>query len=380
MANYKNTVRVSLGNRSYEIVIRANGISHLGKYLFDLGFTGKVGVVTNQTVSDLYGKRVFKSLRAAGFQPHMILIPNGERAKTIRWVSQILDELVRSHFERGSVLVALGGGVIGDVTGFAAAIYLRGISFVQVATTLVAQVDSSVGGKTGINHHLGKNLIGAFYQPCLVLLDTEALLTLPKREWVAGLAEVIKYGMIADGKFFSYLEDHMTEVLRREASAVQYMVKRCCEIKASVVAADEREAGWRRVLNYGHTIGHALESLGQYRKFIHGEAVGVGMVCEADLARVLGYCSGQLVKRQFELIQRVGLPVDLPSMKFGDLWSAILYDKKVVGGKVNCVVPRAVGKVEIVTLRQSAVKRWFHSCKLLKSEQTTIARRYRFRG
>ncbi len=378
MARPGSTVRVSLGKRSYDVLIRDGGIRHLGKYLWDLGFTGKVGVVTNPIVHRLYGRRVAKSLREAGFQSHSILIPDGERAKTLRWVSRILDELVRARFERGSVLVAFGGGVIGDITGFAAAVYLRGIPFVQVATTLVAQVDSSVGGKTGINHPLGKNLIGAFYQPCLVLLDTETLRTLPEREWVAGLAEVIKYGMIADGKFFAYLENHMSALLKLDGPVVQHVIKRCCEIKASVVAKDEREVGLRRILNYGHTIGHALESLGQYRKFIHGEAVGVGMVCEADLARDLGYCSEELVGRQRELIRRAGLPVELPSLRFGDLWSAMLHDKKVVKGQVHCVVPRTVGKVEVVALRQSSVKRWFHGRKTPGPAQGTAARQASF--
>jgi len=249
--------------------------------------------------------------------------------------------------------------VIGDITGFVASVYLRGIPFVQVATTLVAQVDSSVGGKTGVNHPLGKNMIGAFYQPSLVLLDTQTLGTLPKREWLAGLAEVIKYGMIADRKFFTFLENQMDDILVMEPSALHHVVKRCCEIKAAVVAKDERESGLRRILNYGHTIGHALESLGKYKKYIHGEAVGIGMVYEADLAYALGLCSGRVVTRQRDLVQRTGLPTELPTVTFRDLWAAMLHDKKVAHGQVFCVFPKSIGKVTVDPVDQKSVKSWF---------------------
>jgi 3-dehydroquinate synthase len=289
----------------------------------------------------------------------MICIPDGERAKTLRWVSHILDQLMTQRFERQSVLVALGGGVIGDITGFAASVYLRGIPFVQVATTLVAQVDSSVGGKTGVNHPLGKNMIGAFYQPSLVLLDTQTLHTLPKREWIAGLAEVVKYGMIADRKFFAFLESRIDDIVKMEEAGLHHVVKRCCEIKASVVAKDERESGLRRILNYGHTIGHALESIGKYKKYVHGEAVGIGMVCEADLAQFLGLCSEQVVIRQRDLVRRAGLPSGLPKLKFPDLWGAMLHDKKVAHGRIHCVLPKAVGTVTVGPLDQKDVKSWF---------------------
>lgn len=353
-------VRVGLGKRSYDIAIHPGGLTQLGEYLKDLGFSGNVGIITNPVLQGLYGRTVEQSLKRAGFQSHMISIPDGERAKTLRWVAHILDHLMEQRFERQSVLVALGGGVIGDLTGFVASVYLRGIPFVQVATTLVAQVDSSVGGKTGVNHPLGKNMIGAFYQPSLVLLDTQTLGTLPKREWIAGLAEVIKYGMIADRKFFTFLEDRMDDIVAMEQSALHHVVKRCCEVKASVVAKDERESGLRRILNYGHTIGHALESLGKYKKYIHGEAVGIGMVCEADLAQTLGLCSEQVVTRQRDLVKRAGLPTELPTVTFRDLWAAMLHDKKVAQGRVYCVLPKAIGKVTVDPLDQKAVKSWFN--------------------
>ncbi len=351
-------VRVGLGKRSYDIAIHPGGLKELGQYLKALGFSGKVGIITNPVLQKLYGRTVDQSLKRAGFNRHLISIPDGERAKTLRCVSDILDQLMEQRFERESVLVALGGGVIGDITGFVASIYLRGVPFVQVATTLVAQVDSSVGGKTGVNHPLGKNMIGVFYQPSLVLLDTQTLGTLPKREWIAGLAEVVKYGMIADRKFFTFLENRMDDIVAMEQTALHHMVKRCCEIKASVVAKDERESGLRRILNYGHTIGHALESIGKYKKYIHGEAVGLGMVCEADLAHTLGLCSEHVVTRQRDLVARIGLPTELPPLKFRELWAAMLHDKKVAHGRVYCVLPKAIGKVTVDPLDQKFVKSW----------------------
>jgi 3-dehydroquinate synthase len=318
-----------------------------------------VGVVSNPVVGRLYASGVLRSLRAAGLDASVIVLPDGERAKSLHSVSAILDALIKARFERGSALVALGGGVIGDLTGFAASIYMRGIPFVQVPTTLVAQVDSSVGGKTGVNHPLGKNLIGTFFQPRLVLVDPDTLRTLPPRERVAGLAEVIKYGVIADQTFFAYLEQHMDRLLKLEAEPVGHVIARSCEIKASVVAQDERESDLRRILNYGHTIGHALESLGGYRKLIHGEAVAIGMVQEADLARQLGRCASDVVERQRALVCRAGLPDALPETTFARLWTAMQHDKKVAQGRVFCVLPERIGKVVIQPLEQEACRQWY---------------------
>jgi 3-dehydroquinate synthase len=272
-----------------------------------------------------------------------------------------MDALVNARFERSSTLLALGGGVIGDLTGFAAAIYQRGIPFVQVPTSLVAQVDSSVGGKTGVDHPKGKNLIGAFNQPRAVLIDPATLDTLPPREWIAGLAEVIKYGVIEDEAFFDYLERHIAPLLKLEEGPVAQIVKRSCEIKAQVVSEDEREADRRRILNFGHTIGHALESLGGYRGLIHGEAVATGMLYEADLARYLGYCDQDVVTRLRVLLEAAGFSTDLPRVTFNALWNAMQQDKKVLAGTVYCVVPERIGSVRIVPLPKDKTRAWFET-------------------
>src|SRR5436309_4255756 len=355
----ENRVQVPLAERSYEIRIRRGLLREVGRCLSDLGFSGKVAVVTDRSLAKLYEPIVTKSLKTSGFEPHTIVVPAGERAKTLRWVSVILDELARARFERGSVLLALGGGVIGDLAGFAAAIYVRGIPFIQIPTTLVAQVDSSVGGKTGINHPVGKNLIGAFHQPCLVLIDPETLNTLPRRELKAGLAEVIKYGMIADAELFAYLERQMGALLKMEEGPVAHIIARSCQIKASVVAEDERESDRRRILNYGHTVGHALEALGKYRSLIHGEAVAIGMVQEADLSCHVGFCSKEVVARQGELVRQAGLPHALPPVTFSKLWGSITKQKKIIQGAPFFVYAEKIRRVVIAPLERSEFKRWF---------------------
>jgi 3-dehydroquinate synthase len=359
MAIVESSVKVSLAERSYDIIVGAGLLDSLGRRLHALGFSGKVGVVTDATVAKVYGARAMRAIKAAGLEGRLIVVPAGERSKSLRWVTRLLDELVKERFERGSALVALGGGVIGDLAGFAASVYLRGIPFIQVPTTLVSQVDSSVGGKTGVNHPLGKNLIGAFYQPRLVLSDIATLKTLPTREWLGGLAEVIKYGMIADASFFSYLEDHIGPLLKMDEDRVRHIVTQSCRIKAEVVMEDERESDRRRMLNYGHTIGHALESLGRYRTFIHGEAVAIGMAHEAALAHHLGLCTADVVTRQRDLIRRAKLPDALPRMTFTELWNAMQHDKKVAQGRLHAVFPERIGQVRIAPLERSACKHWF---------------------
>ncbi|WP_447979930.1 3-dehydroquinate synthase [Candidatus Nitrospira bockiana] len=352
-------VKVSLGERSYDILVGSGLLDRIGTCLSGVVRSPQVAVVADATVAGLYAKPVLRALKRSGYQVRLIILPPGERTKTLRALACILDELVAARFERGAALVALGGGVIGDLAGFAAAVYLRGIAFIQVPTTLIAQVDSSVGGKTGVNHPLGKNLIGAFHQPRLVLIDVRTLQTLPRREWVAGLAEVIKYGVIADERFFAYLEEQMEALLKMDEEAIVRVVTRSCEIKAAIVMEDERESDRRRTLNYGHTIGHALEALGGYRHLIHGEAVGIGMVQEAGLAAALGYCSRNVVLRQRELVGRAGLPTELPKIGFPQLWRAMQHDKKVAQGRVYCVVPQRIGEVCIVPLEREACRRWF---------------------
>ncbi len=356
-----HAIHVELGARTYTIVIRRNLVQDLGEELKRLRCAGKVGVVTDRNLAKHYLKQVTRRVKAAGYTVVPIVLPPGERTKTLLSIARVIDALVEARFERSSTLLALGGGVIGDITGFAAAIYQRGIPFVQVPTSLVAQVDSSVGGKTGVDHPKGKNLIGAFNQPRAVFIDPVMLATLPTREWVAGLAEVIKYGVIADETFFEYLERNIGSIGNLTDEAVAHIVKRSCEIKAQVVAEDEREADRRRILNFGHTIGHALESLGGYRGFIHGEAVAIGMVYEADLARHLGYCGEDVVTRVRALVKAAGLPVRLPRVTFNDLWGAMQQDKKVSAGTLYCVVPERIGVVRIVPLKKDETRAWFQA-------------------
>lgn len=359
MASQEYQVPVSLGDRSYKITISPGLIREIGGRLRLLTTSGLVGVVTDRHVARHYLKPTITRLKREGFTPVPVILPPGEGTKTFSTIGKILDVLAKHRFERQSFLVALGGGVIGDLTGFAAAIYQRGIPFVQIPTTLVAQVDSSVGGKTGVDHRLGKNLIGAFHQPHAVWSDPLLLKTLPKREWVAGLAEVIKYGIIADKKFFGYLEQTMPSLLRLEPEAVMQIVRRSCEIKAQVVAEDERESDRRRILNYGHTIGHALEALGGYQSLIHGEAVGVGLVLEAELAREQGYCDDETVRRIRALVLAAGLSDRATTRSVEKVWSAMQHDKKVSQGKVVGVWPEAIGRVRIAPLERQVFSDWF---------------------
>jgi 3-dehydroquinate synthase len=352
-------VPVGLGSRSYDIVIQPGLLAELGGYLQRLNVTGKVVVVTDRHVARHYARSVLGIIRKNGIEASPVVLPPGERSKTLKSVEYILDALVRHRLERKSFLIALGGGVVGDLAGFAAAIYQRGIPLIQVPTTLVAQVDSSVGGKTGVDHRQGKNLIGAFYQPQAVWIDPLTLRTLPKREWIAGIAEVIKYGIIADERFFEYLKREMPALRARHPDVVSAVIKRSCEIKAEVVAADERESDRRRILNYGHTIGHALEALGSYKSLIHGEAVGVGLVQEADLAHYQGVCDSATVQSIREVVKAAGLSDRMPPWPASKVWRAMLHDKKVSGGKVVGVWPERVGRVHIAPIEQAVFEQWY---------------------
>ena len=353
-----STVSVTLGERSYKIVIQAGLLNQLEGRLRELGVKGKAGVVTDRHVARHYLNGILRQLKKNGIDAVPIVLPAGEQSKTLSMITRILDVLARHRFERSSFILALGGGVVGDLAGFAAAIYQRGIPFVQIPTTLIAQSDSSVGGKTGVDHRLGKNLIGAFYQPKEVWIDPLTLRTLPMREWVAGLAEVIKYGIIADEGFLSYLQQEMPGLLRRQPDIVAAVVKRSCEIKAQVVAADERESDRRRILNYGHTIGHALETLGRYESLIHGEAVGIGLVQEADLACFLGICDRSVVQRIRDVVQAAGLRDHLPQWPWTKIWKAMLHDKKVSGGQVVGVWPERIGQVRMMPIDEQTFHQW----------------------
>jgi 3-dehydroquinate synthase len=345
MSESMQTLTVNLGDRSYPIYVGAGILEQAGEWLKQAGLRGKVAVVTNPTVAQLYLDSVHEALTNADFEVTPILLPDGEEHKNLKSVASIYDHLIGERLERKSCVLALGGGVVGDVAGFAAATYLRGIPYVQVPTTLLAQVDSSVGGKTGVNHENGKNLIGAFYQPKMVLIDVAVLRTLPRRELVAGLAEVIKYGIIQDPGLFQLLEQRAEKLLGLDRELLTQVIARSCAIKARVVEADEREEDFRAVLNFGHTIGHALEAVTGYRQLLHGEAVGVGMVKAAALSVQHGFCDTASFNRMVALIKKAGLPVEIPpDVAPQNLIQAMEVDKKVAGGKIKFIVCEGIGK------------------------------------
>ncbi len=341
------TLTVGLDERSYPIHI-GSGLLDNAELLSACLPKKRAAIVTNSTVAPLYLERLEQTLRQIGVASVTIVLPDGEQYKTSETLNLIYDGLLTHRCERTTPLIALGGGVIGDMTGFAAASYLRGVPFIQIPTTLLSQVDSSVGGKTGINHPLGKNMIGAFYQPKLVLADIETLNTLPDNELSAGLAEVIKYGLIRDLPFLEWLEANMERLLAREPEALQYAVQRSCQNKAEVVAADERESGERALLNLGHTFGHAIESGMGYGNWLHGEGVAAGTVMAADLSHRLGWISEQDVARVRSLFVRANLPVVSPDLGIEKYLGYMGLDKKVEGGKLRFVLLRQVGRAELV--------------------------------
>ena len=322
-------IKVALGERSYDITLGAGILDTVGSLCRELGLSGTAAVVSNTTVAPLYFDRVRASLEAAGYPVFLVSLPDGEGYKNAATLNLIYDALVDASLDRGSFIRALGGGVVGDMAGFAAASYLRGIPFVQLPTTLLSQVDSSVGGKTGINHPRGKNLIGAFYQPRAVLIDVVTLDTLPDREYRSGLGEIVKYGAVLDAEFFSFLEQNAALLLARDKAALIHAVGRSCAIKARVVETDEREGGVRAVLNYGHTLGHAVETLTGYTRYLHGEAVAIGMVQAARISQSYGFCSQADRDRIESLIALLGLPAELPCFPAGEYAQALSHDKKV---------------------------------------------------
>lgn len=341
-------ITVALGDRSYPIFIEAGIIDGLGDRLKAFNFSRKLTVISNPTVYGLYGAAFEESLKKAGLTLRSIIIPDGEGYKDLFWCYHIFSELLKLRLDRSSALIALGGGVIGDITGFVASTYMRGIAFIQVPTTLLAQVDSSVGGKTGVNHPLGKNMIGTFYQPRLVLADISTLKTLPERELLAGMAEVIKYGIIWDAELFAYLEENREKIVKLDYDALKYIIRRSCEIKAEVVSRDERESGLRAILNYGHTIGHAIETATGYTQHLHGEAIAIGMNLEAKLASLLGLLDKEAADRISALIKAYGLPAEMPSdIDKNNILSLMQIDKKTVSGKLTFILPEKIGSVLI---------------------------------
>ena len=338
-------IRVELGDRSYTIRVQMGLLDKVG---FLLPRASKVVIVTDSNVGPLYAERAGYSISKAGYNARTITIAAGEDHKNRESLELIYDEMLEFGLDRSSLVVALGGGVVGDIAGFAAATFMRGIAYAQVPTTLLADVDSSVGGKTAIDHPRGKNMIGAFHQPSAVIIDPATLRTLPEEEIAAGMAEVIKYGVIRDAEFFAYLEARAQDIKGLEAGAVEHVITVCCRIKAEVVAADEREAGLRAILNYGHTMGHALEAATGYGRYRHGEAVAIGMNMAAKIARAMGMVSDEFVARQARLIAAFDLPLDPPDdVGLERLIESARADKKARGGRVRFVLPERIGSVII---------------------------------
>jgi 3-dehydroquinate synthase len=339
-------LNVELGDRSYPILIGPDLLEQSGILDTFLG-ASDVMIVTNDVVGPLYLKKLKKIIGTRRL--NSVVLPDGEANKTIETLQLILDQLVHQRYSRDCVLITLGGGVVGDIGGFAAATYQRGVAFIQVPTTLLAQVDSAVGGKTGINHPGGKNLIGAFHQPRCVLIDTSSLATLPDREFSAGLAEVVKYGLIADVDFFGWLERHADDLLNRESTALEHVIRRSCEVKADIVAQDERETGQRALLNLGHTYGHAIERTLGYGEWLHGEAVAAGISMAAAFSEKLDRLANEDLRRIRSLLVHLGLPIDPPPLDAIDFLAAMSLDKKVRAGEIRLVLLNGIGAAEVVT-------------------------------
>ncbi len=344
-----HTLEVKLGPRSYPIQIGTENMASIAELLNRRRRVQHVVLITDENVEPTHATTVAQWLDDAQMSVDMVVIESGEESKSIDVAEQLWEKMLDLGAGRRSVVVAVGGGVVGDLAGFVAATYARGLDFVQIPTTLLAQVDSSVGGKTGINLPGAKNMVGCFWQPAAVLIDTRVLVTLPAREYRSGLAEVIKYGMILDAEFFEYLEANRAGLVDRHDDVLRHIITRSCELKAQVVEQDEREeTGLRAVLNYGHTFGHAFEATTGYGQYLHGEAVAIGMACAARLAQRMGRVDAELVHRQNELLRHVGLPLAPPAIEHDRLLEAMRHDKKVEDGRMRFVLPTRLGHVELV--------------------------------
>lgn len=341
-------IRVNLGRNSYSILIGAGILDKAGTLFRRVAAANSVMLVSNPTVFGLYGKTVVESLQESGFKVTTALMPDGEEYKNMDEVIKVLDRAVEANLERSSLIAALGGGVVGDLAGFAASIYQRGIDFIQIPTTLLAQVDSSVGGKVGVNHPQGKNLIGAFHQPALVIIDSRTLATLADREYRSGLGEVVKYGIIFDEDFFYYLEDNAVRIREKDETCIEYLICRSCQIKSEIVEKDEKETGLRSILNLGHTFGHSLEKLGKYKVFRHGEAVVLGTVAASYLALDMGILDQAEVKRIVDLYRSLELPVQFPDWDPREIYIGMLNDKKVLNQRLRLVLPRGIGNYALI--------------------------------
>ncbi|HEY2783760.1 MAG TPA: 3-dehydroquinate synthase [Fimbriiglobus sp.] len=344
------TVRVSLGPRSYDIVLTRGMPNGLGPFARSAVPQSTTALVVSDENVETHAGRVAEALAEVGIQPFLTIVQAGEETKSLVWLSELYDGLAEMPADRRTLIVAVGGGVIGDLAGFAAATYNRGLPLLMVPTTLLAMVDSSVGGKTGINHATGKNLIGAFHQPAGVWIDTQFLDTLPEREYVSGLAEVVKYGVILDPDFFGFLEGNVRGLLERDPTIIRTIVSRSCRLKADVVEQDEREeTGLRAVLNYGHTFAHAFETVAGYGTWQHGEAVAAGMICASELAEKLQMIAPDVTERQSALLRSLGLPIaPLPSWSADELIAAMRRDKKAAAGELRFILPTRIGDVRLV--------------------------------
>ena len=355
------TLTVELGERAYPIIIAPNALQHTDA--LNQAIAGNtVVIVSNTTVALLYAEQLAQTVRALGKTVHLHVLPDGEQYKDLANWQTIFDTLLSKQCDRKTTLIALGGGVIGDMAGFAAAAYMRGVPFIQCPTTLLSQVDSSVGGKTGINHPLGKNMIGAFYQPQLVLADINTLNTLPDRELSAGLAEIIKHGAIYDTNYFEFLEKNIDAIRARDVAALTHTIVRSCEIKAEVVAQDERESGLRAILNFGHTFGHAIEAGMGYGNWLHGEAVGAGMVLAADLSHRLGQLTASECARIRALIQAAGLPIEPPRLGVEAMLEHMQLDKKNTAGSIRFVLLDGLGKAVIQKVDDGVLRETLAVC------------------
>jgi 3-dehydroquinate synthase len=339
------TVHVALGDRSYDIVIGEGLLKTAGERCKELGLGPACLLVTDSNVSPLYGNELIGNLRQSGFRTSIADVPAGEQSKSVEQLGRLWGEAIDAGLDRASFVVALGGGVVGDLSGFVAASVLRGIQMVQVPTSLLAMVDSAVGGKTGINLSQGKNLIGAFLQPALVLTDLEVLQTLPRREFNAGMAEIIKYGVIYDPELFAYIEMHIEAIQAMDVQALTHLIKRSCEIKAAVVEEDEREHGLRAILNYGHTLGHAIEQVTEYGTYLHGEAISIGMVYASLLSETVCGLEPELTRRQRALFEAFDLPVAAAELDWASLRAAMSVDKKAANTVPRYVLAHELGKV-----------------------------------
>jgi len=339
-------VEVRLGSNSYNICVGSGLLTQTARQLKENGFAGKLVIITNPIVKRLYGNALKQGLAREGFKVTVLQVPDGEEQKSLEVAGRLYNELTDFYCERTTPILALGGGVIGDLTGFVAATYLRGVPLIQIPTTLLAQVDSSIGGKVAVNHGRLKNKIGAFYQPRLVISDISTLRTLPTKEFIGGLAEVIKYAVIRDEEFFTYLERNLDKIKSLDEGALEEIVFRVAKIKAAIVEEDEKDLGLRNILNYGHTIGHAIESASDF-KVEHGEAIAIGMLAEGIISNKLGILDKNELIRLKGIIQRADLTTELPNLEVEKIIQAIKHDKKILRGKIRFILPKTIGKVFI---------------------------------